>query len=274
MELIVFDLDGTLLNAQAEVSAYTRETLQLLAAKGIAYTVATGRTLHSAQFVLKGHNFTLPHIYNNGVVIFDPQSQTLAMENLLTLRESKHVVGAALAHDIAPFVSTIQRNQQQTLFYAPIKHEPERKIFDLFSSRDDLVLAPLSELNHEHCITNINVIGEAEAIDAIEAELSSEAHLVAYSGPAFQGDNIRWMDINHSKASKGSAVSLLREQLGAKKVICFGDGDNDVSLFAAADECYAPANAKAHLKDAATAIIGHHDEDGIAHFLRQRFDLS
>ena len=44
-------------------------------------------------------------------------------------------------------------------------------------------------------------------------------------------------------------------------------------MFALADESYAPENAKAEVKKAASAIVGHHDEDGIARFLRQRFDL-
>ncbi len=45
MELIVFDLDGTLLNEKSAISDYTSETLKLLAEHEIAYTVATGRTL-------------------------------------------------------------------------------------------------------------------------------------------------------------------------------------------------------------------------------------
>jgi len=49
MELIVFDLDGTLLNNASEISPFTRETLQRLTERDIAYTVATGRTLHSGQ---------------------------------------------------------------------------------------------------------------------------------------------------------------------------------------------------------------------------------
>jgi len=40
-----------------------------------------------------------------------------------------------------------------------------------------------------------------------------------------------------------------------------------------ADECYAPSNAKETIKQAATAVIGHHDEDGIAHKLRERYSL-
>ena len=56
-------------------------------------------------------------------------------------------------------------------------------------------------------------------------------------------------------------------------MICFGDSDNDLSMFAMADECYAPSNAKPVVKAAATAIIGHHNENGIAEFLRERFKL-
>jgi hydroxymethylpyrimidine pyrophosphatase-like HAD family hydrolase len=44
-------------------------------------------------------------------------------------------------------------------------------------------------------------------------------------------------------------------------------------MFSLADEAYAPLNAKESIKAAATAVIGHHDEDGIARFLRRRFGL-
>jgi hypothetical protein len=44
-------------------------------------------------------------------------------------------------------------------------------------------------------------------------------------------------------------------------------------MFKLADEAYAPSNAKPYIKDAATSVIGHHDEDGIARFLRERFSL-
>jgi hypothetical protein len=41
----------------------------------------------------------------------------------------------------------------------------------------------------------------------------------------------------------------------------------------AADEGYPPANDNDAIKFAATAVIGHHDEEGIARFLRKRFAL-
>ena len=96
---------------------------------------------------------------------------------------------------------------------------------------------------------------------------------MAYSGAAWEGDGWYWIDIHHSDASKGGAIETLRRQLQARRVVCFGDSDNDLSMFAYADESYAPDNASAHIKEAATAVIGHHDEDGIARFLRQRFQI-
>ncbi len=68
MDLIFFDLDGTLLNDASEISPFTKDTLILLGEKNIAYTVATGRTMLSAQRILDGHVFELPQIYNNVVI--------------------------------------------------------------------------------------------------------------------------------------------------------------------------------------------------------------
>ena len=79
--------------------------------------------------------------------------------------------------------------------------------------------------------------------------------------------------MHHSDGSKGAAVEHIKADLGFDTLICFGDSDNDLSMFEVADECYAPANAKKPVLAAATEVIGHHDEDGIARFLRDRFQL-
>ncbi len=97
--------------------------------------------------------------------------------------------------------------------------------------------------------------------------------LVAYMGIAVEDQDLYWVDIHHSDGSKGDAVATLKDELKIERVICFGDSDNDLSMFERADEAYAPENAKDLIKAAATAVIGHHDEDGIARFLRERFEL-
>ncbi|MDT8429639.1 MAG: HAD-IIB family hydrolase [Pseudomonadales bacterium] len=273
MELIVFDLDGTLLDRSSRISTYTQETLILLAEKGIAYTVATGRSLHAAQEILTGHGFLLPHIYSNGVLIWDPRADTLLMDNFLALAEVGHLLEAILAQGITPFITCMNSKQEHFIFHPPVQTEMEERLLTLFQARPRVKILPAAQMPADVEISNVSMIGPGSKIEAIQLAMSSEEHLVAYSGPAIENSGMKWMDVHHCKASKGGAVTLLREQLGVSKVICFGDSDNDLSMFAMADEAYAPANALAVVKSAATAVIGPHDADGIAHFLRERFAL-
>ena len=273
MELLVFDLDGTLLNESSRISDFTRETLQLLTANNIAYTVATGRNLQAARDIINGHGFELPHVYTNGVMIWDPRKQALSLGNFLTVAEAKHILKAATRADLTPFVHTVEAGNQHVIYHPPTRHPPEEKLLAMFASRAQNLIKPMTALPADAQITNINMIGEYAAVEQVALDISNEDHLVAYSGPAMENRALKWIDIHHSLASKGSAVTSLREQLGISRVVCFGDSDNDLSMFAIADESYAPDNAKDPVKQAATAVIGHHDADGVALFLRERFNL-
>ena len=276
MDLIFFDLDGTLLNKSSEISSFTKETLGLLSEKDIAFTVATGRTMHSAQFVLQGQSFVLPHIYNNGVAIWDPTGNALTLENLLAPSEVNLIIDHAVKNNITPFINTVNLDSpdhEHVIYHSSPKHQVEFDLIEKYFSRTKARLASIESLPANAHITNISMIGDAALVYDMYKQLNMNDGLIAYSGPAIEGDEYRWMDVHHNLASKGSAVELLRNQLNASNVIVFGDSDNDLSMFKLADEAYAPSNAKPYIKEAATSVIGHHDEDGIARFLRERFSL-
>jgi Cof subfamily protein (haloacid dehalogenase superfamily) len=273
MELIVFDLDGTLLDSRGAISDYTRDTLAQLSERGVAYTVATGRTLHASRELLEPHGFNLPQVYKNGVMIWDPGSDTYSHQNFLTLDEVEHVLGAVLAQGITPFVFTLEPGNRHAIYHMPLQSEVEHWLAGEFAKRSGVEVLPAGKMPAGAEITNISALGAADAMARIEALIESERHLVAYAGQAWDGGEWRWIDIHHSEASKGGAIDTLRAQLGARRIVCFGDNDNDLSMFARADEAYAPDNAPDYVKQAASAVIGHHDEDGIARFLRARFSL-
>lgn len=273
MELIVFDLDGTLLNRASEISDYTSETLTMLADREIAYTVATGRTLHGARAILEGHQFELPQAYKNGVMIWHPEQQRLSSGALLTADELDNVVRVCVSHGITPFVFTLDANDISTVYHARLQTDIERELLQNFISQDRVGVRMFDELPDDARITHVNAIGDSASIKAILRSVEDERHLVAYSGFALEGKEWRWLDIHHCEASKGGAIETMKELLGLERVVCFGDSDNDLSMFEAADESYAPVNANESIKAAATAVIGHHDEEGIARFLRERFEL-
>lgn len=273
VELIVFDLDGTLLNRSSEISAFTSDTLRLLSEHKIAYTVATGRTLHGARAILEGHRFELPQAFKNGVMIWHPDRRHLSGSATLRANELDAVVDSCVRAGVTPFVFTLDEEQESTVYHPPLQSDIEEKLVRTYATEDFLRTRDLGELPYDAVITHVNSIGASKAIKAVLRSVENEPHLVAYSGIALEGQDWRWIDIHHSDASKGGAVKTLKELLGLERVICFGDSDNDLSMFEAADESYAPENANDTIKSAATEIIGHHDEEGIARFLRERFGL-
>jgi hypothetical protein len=282
MDLIFFDLDGTLLNDASQISTFTRETLALLRDKNIAYTLATGRTMLSAQRIVKGHDFNLPQIYSNGVTVWDPKDELLQLENLLNNDEVSLVIECATSRGITPFVNAIgqsntdkklSQNSPHFIFHGHTRHQVEKDLVENYFRGSDAVLLPLGSLPADSQVTNISMIGEAALITQMWQEVNAHETLIAYSGTALEGKQYMWMDVHHRLANKGSAVNQLKNKLGAKNVICFGDGDNDLSMFALADECYVPENAHLDIKKVACEVIGHNHKDGVAHFLRERFFL-
>ena len=273
MELIVFDLDGTLLNRQSAISDYTSETLKLLSKREIAYTVATGRTLHGARTILQGHRFDLPQAYKNGVMIWHPGQRRFSSSKTLTASELDNVVRACAQQGVTPFVFTLDADDNTTVYHSALQTDADRALVRNLGIEGKVSMHPLDELPADATVTHVNSIGAPHAIEAIVHSVEDEAHLVAYSGLAQEGADWCWLDVHHSDASKGGAIQTLKELLGLERVICFGDSDNDLSMFETADESYAPANANDAIKSAATAVIGHHDEEGIARFLRERFSL-
>lgn len=276
MDLIFFDLDGTLLNKASKLSAFTIETLCLLKEKDIAHTVATGRTMLSARRVIGQYAFDLPHIFSNGVAVWDPRDNGLKLDNLLNHREIAHITDCALSNGLAPFVNTMateNADHKHEVFHGNTHHQIEKDLIKHHFSHDDVTLYPLNALPADTQVTNISMIGATPAVAEVFNYIEQFKSLIAYSGPAEEGGNFSWIDVHHNQASKGSAVEVLKDELGASNVICFGDSDNDLSMFQQAHECYAPANANNAVKEKASAIIGHHHEDGVAHFLRERFSL-
>ncbi len=273
MHLVVFDLDGTLLNAASEISPFTRETLSLMRKAGVAYTIATGRTRNDCHDILLQSQFRLPQAYKNGVVIWNPDAARYSHSNFLTLAEIQHVVDAVMVQGLAPFLFTVEPAHVKGAYHPPLKTTTEEKLPAMLESRPGLTIRPVAEMPASADICNISALGAPRAIDAVAAMVAAEPGLIAYAGTALEGAELKWIDIHHVDATKGNAVELLKQELGLDRVLCFGDSDNDLSMFQIADEAYAPSNAKLELKAAATQVIGHHDDDGIARFLRERFDL-
>lgn len=86
--LYVSDLDGTLLNHEAKISLYTKNTINSLINKGLNFSVATARALDPTLKMLDGMKLSIPIILLNGVLIYDTNSKEYIKVNRI---EPQHV---------------------------------------------------------------------------------------------------------------------------------------------------------------------------------------
>jgi len=271
--LVVFDMDRTLLDSQSRISPFTSETLALLRHNQIDYTIATGRTLQAALSPLEDNHFVQPMVLKNGAVIWQPDQHAYSHHHLLTPKEVNEVISVFTQSNLNPFVFSLEEDQHHAVYHAPLRDGFEVKLAHLFESERDLPLQALSQMPHSAHVINISAMGPMEDIEKVIEFVEHQPHLVAYSGMGITAQNLAWLDVHHSMGSKGNGIQYVSEHSGYDEIIAFGDGDNDISLFEVASESYAVENADEELKAVATAVIGHHDEDGVAHCLRERFNL-
>ncbi len=273
MDLLAFDLDGTLLNCDQRLSEYTCETLEYLKAAGIAYTLATGRTHFAAKPCIANHHFPLRQIFKNGVEWWNPESNTYRHRNFLTPELISKTLLSFNKHQVIPFVFCLDKNGYYKVYHPPLNGQMSDCIAHELENKNQLSLHPIEELSSNALIINISALGHPELVERIVLDSKGYKNITAYSGSDIYNKDAHWLDIHHSGACKGSSLGELKKEIGAKHIIVFGDGDNDLTMFAMADEAYATDNALDHVKDAATNTIGHHNEDGVARYLRERYSL-
>ena len=79
--LYISDLDGTLLRSNQMTSAYTNQVINRMTERGILFSYATARSIHTARIVTEGLNAKIPLILYNGVFIMDNQSGEIINAN-------------------------------------------------------------------------------------------------------------------------------------------------------------------------------------------------
>lgn len=273
MDLVVFDLDGTLLNKHQQLSATTLDTLNRMKQAGIAYTIATGRTHLAAAPCLQNHDFPIWQIYKNGVEWWHPINRQYRHQGILDLASLTHTLEQFSTHEVTPFIFCLDANGRQSVFHEPPSDRYSQSVFDELSNYENVTLKTISEMPDDVQIINISALGHPEPLAKIVQGCNNQEHLIAYSGGGIYHPQTHWIDVHHSSACKGSAITQLKNEIGASNIIVFGDGDNDLTMFSMADEAYATANAPSYVQEQANATVGHHDEDGVAKFLMERFQL-
>ena len=78
-----------------------------------------------------------------------------------------------------------------------------------------------------------------------------------------------FLEITAPNVSKGRALARLAldNNLSFENIVSFGNAENDISMLSETGYSVAVSNATDHVKSVAHTICGHHNDDGVAHWI-------
>ena len=270
--LFVSDLDGTLLTAKETVSEYSMRLLnKLIDEDGVLFTYATARSLNSAAKAVWGLRQNLPVILYNGAIIMEPWNGNKLYNSHFTGTVRADIRRILHEYDVWPLVYSFLGNKERVSWLRGRETEGMKRY--LSRRAGDPRLNPVDspdELKDDE-IFYYTYIDAKERTDVLHAVFEKDARFrCIYQQETYQSGY--WLEIMPAGTSKGAAATVLKERLGAEKLVAFGDALNDRELFRAADEAYAVENADEELKKAATAVIGYSEEDSVSKFIRDNLE--
>ncbi len=262
--LYVSDLDSTLLGTDQRTSAFTNERLNILIDNGLCFSYATARSFHTAKTATSGLSASFPVIVYNGTMIKDHQSGKVLWQHRFEKAAAEALIDMLLDSGVSPIVYTFVGGKEQ---YRYIPHTLHKAAAEFLATRKgderDYPVATAEELKAGD-IFYITCIGDKTRLSPLYNAYRMQ-HRCLFQDDLYTGEP--WLEISPQGAGKAHAAKELQRLLGCERLIVFGDGVNDIDLFAAADEAYAVENADPALKAIATAVIGSNTGDGVAHWL-------
>ena len=270
--LFISDLDGTLLTAKENVSAYSLAELnEMIDECGLFFTYATARSLNSAAKACWGLRQNLPVILYNGALVMEPWNRRMLYNNHFNDGQLMYLKELFDKYDVWPLVYSFRGAAERVSWVEGKETTGVKRYLERRSG--DSRLNPVrdrAEVKGDE-IFYFNCIGKKEDLDALHEEVERSLDIKCIYEPEVYHTDY-WFEIMPADTSKGRAAKELRGILGAEKIVAFGDAKNDRSLFLEADECYAVKNADESLKEIATDVIGYSEEDAVAKFIRENLE--
>lgn len=270
MKIFISDLDGTLLDRNARISAETEQILNDLICQGMCFTVASGRTPLSAIPILQGVDISLPLVLMNGALIYDvKQRQCLysvelgeacvhALENA---EERCGVYGMIISIDQGGLRLHVGSDLDRRLW---------AKYDGLFAAAQASAICPqpqrqtAADLYGSQVLYALYMDDRPERLAGMYRILSRQPGLILDSYQDIYMERCWCLEVTSARTSKRHAVGFLREMCHAACIVGFGDGKNDLPLFDACDVSFAVANACPEAKARADSVIGSNLENGVA----------
>ena len=281
LEMILLDLDGTLLNSDSILPEKNKQVVKELITKDYKVAIATGRTYQEAKD-LTDDILNLAYITTNGSHIKDFEGeviynktidQKLAISILDILNDYPSLVTAVSLNHGVLLENT---NKFVEIIFSNIENDKLKQLSkEELAAEKDRLMKYLKDVNNFNSyiknnkveIQKIFTLGEEDDnLDPIKNRLKKEFG----SAVKISNSGANNLEINANNVSKGKALKILADRFNVslENTIAFGDSNNDLEMFKTAGIAIAMGNSKCdYLKERADMITDSNDNHGVAKVL-------
>ena len=252
MEIIVLDLDGTLLRSDKTISEVTLEALERARRRGIRLAFASAR---SEKAMLPYISSVKPDIIISSGGALVRAGEEIIFNCQLPAESVRHLIKRCFELSDGGCEITIESD-----FGYFWNYKPDTDMSYMGENRGVVIYDDFRDFNHPAYKVTAEVENERDA-RAIAAEIPDCETL------SFRGEI--WRRFARKAATKVNAIKHICGHYGVSRenVAAFGDDLNDMGLIVYCGVGVAMGNALTEVKSAARFVTASNDEDGIAMFL-------
>jgi len=257
-QMIVSDLDGTLLNSRSLLTQKTIHTIERMKSQGKVIVIASGRTYGEIVALTEPLNLFSYHnayfICYNGVLTVKTNPLTVLLNMSLHKEDVQLIIDSIGPTDLKFHVFADNK--------VYLSHDITQTLETHQSSNTEVIRIDMSQYNQNDDVYKILLYHDKIRLDEFKKNMPNQ--IVKNYSVVKSHDQL--LEIFHKEGSKGHALEFLSKLLHIDKdeIIAFGDEENDITMIEYAGLGIAMGNAKPIVIASANYTTLSHDYDGVA----------
>lgn len=270
IKMAVFDLDGTLLNSDGDLSEENIKTLIKAKQKGLKIVIASGRIYPMLESYIKRIGVVDYVISANGASIDKIDEQKRIHEIYIDHDEAKKVVNFCKSNHIECLIL------KRKVSYYPDQSERLEKFLN-YNNISQALGYEAMELTHYS-----DEFNEYQHIEKLLINEKNDINMQKLMQFIQSNTNLKFtksgkllLDVSSQGVSKEEALKKVCNfcDISLDEVIAFGDYDNDIGMMKASGFGVAPNNASEKALKAANYITLSNDDNGVSYVLNKLMEM-
>lgn len=272
VKFIVSDMDGTLLGQDHNVLEANRLAVEKLRARGIRFTIATGRVDYMVSEFVRQLSIDEAIVSCNGAMVRNPNSGLILAQNPIAPKDAREILQYfnALNFDILAYETDRICHASDSVRVEFFHHYND---LARQGGSDEIRLVPFQKVSEtfyegQEYLKLFIWQPDKEKLQAAAHHLESR-----YPQLYFVQSTPGSLDITAKGTTKGTAIEALAANAAydTDAFAVFGDQNNDVAMFRTAGLSFAMENGSSLARQEANWIAPHHQEAGFAQMVSEFF---